>query len=184
MKRIFVTLAVVTSLLLLTTIIMGLNIGDANNLDKQTQSKISTHMLVGMATLAFAIFAHAVSLTYFMGTGRWIEETSEAYSLGDSFYERSKKIKYGTLPGLTVCIGLLIATGAFGAVADPATPMNIDGFLGMTGAQVHLLIAVFTGIANVLVNFTQTLAISRNTSVVEAVLAEVHKIRTERGLPT
>ena len=174
----------ITALLLLATIVMGLNIGDAKNLDQQTQSKISTHMLIGMAALAFSIFVHAISLTYFMGTGRWIEETSNAYSLGDSFYQRSKKIKYGTLPGLTSCIGLLIATGAFGAVADPATPMNIDGFMGMTGAQIHFLMAASTAIINVLVNFTQYVAISRNTGVVEAVLAEVQRIRTERGLPT
>lgn len=184
MKRIFGTLAIFAAILLLITIVMGLNIGDAEKLNKQTQSQIGSHMLIGMAALAFSIFVHAISLTYFMGTGRWIEETSNAYSLGESFYQASKKIKYGTLPGLTSCIGLLIATGAFGAVADPATEANIDGFLGMTGARIHFLIAVSTAIVNVLVNFSQYIAISRNTSVVEAVLTEVQRIRTERGLPT
>lgn len=182
MKRIFVTLAVCATALLILTIVLGLNIGDATSAEAQGQ--ISQHMLIGMGALTFGILVHAISLTYFMGTGRWIEETSNAYGLGEELYNRSQKIKYGTLPGLTICVGLLIATGAFGAVADPATQISLDGFLGMSGATIHFAIAVTTAVVNMLTNFSQFVAISKNSQVVESVLAEVRRIRTERGLPT
>lgn len=183
MKRIFLTLTLVATACLVVAVVLGLNIGDAKVADRETQSRISTHMLVGLGTLTFATLVHAISLTYFMGTGRWIEETSNAYSLPESFYKQNQKIKYGTLPGMTLCIVLLIVTGAMGAVADPATPVSLDGTLGMTGAQIHFFTAVGTAIINLAVNFTQFVAISRNTRVVESVLEEVHRIREERGLP-
>ncbi|APZ90851.1 lipoprotein [Fuerstiella marisgermanici] len=188
MKRIFLTLALIATAFLITAVVLGLNIGglyfpDSDELNPETQSQISTHMLVGVGALVFAFLVHAISLTYFMGTGRWIEETSNAYSLDASFHKQNQKIKYGTLPGSTLCMLLLVATAALGAVADPATPASLDGTLGMTSAQIHFFTAIGTCIINLIVNFSQFVAISKNANVVEAVLAEVHRIRTERGLP-
>ena len=183
-KRIFLTLAAVATILLCISLVLGLNVGDATQLDPAIQSKISTHMLVGLGALTFATLVHAITLTYFMGTGRWIEETSNAYSLGADYHTRNQKIKYGMLPGLSVCVLLLITTGALGAVADPATPMSLDGTLGLTGAQIHFGFAVLTAIANLVTNFSQFVAINRNSNLVEEVLTEVHRIREERGLPT
>ena len=122
-KRIFLTLATITLLLFGLAIVLGLNVGDARSLDPQVQRQISTHMLTGLAALTFATLVHAISFTYFMGTGRWIEETSKAYSLPESYFERNQKLKYGMLPGVTISMILLITTGALGAVADPETPM-------------------------------------------------------------
>lgn len=182
MKQIFLTLASLATIFLIATIVMGLNVGDAKSLDQATQSRISSHMLVGLGALTFVTLVHAITLTYFMGTGRWIEETSQAYSLGDAFHSQNQKLKYSTLPGMTLCMGLLITTGALGAIADPASPMSLDGTLGMTGAQIHFLVAVITAIANLATNFTQFVGISRNTAVVDSVLDEVRRIREERGL--
>ena len=184
MKRIFLTLAILASCLLILAVVFGLNVGDAKSLDKATQSRISTHMLIGLAALTFATLVHAISLTYFMGTGRWLEETSNAYSLEDSWYKESQRIKYGTLPGMTLCIGLLIATGALGAVADPATPLSLDGVWGLSGRQFHFFGAILTAIVNVLTNVAQFAAISKHSGVVDSVLEEVRRIREERGLPT
>jgi len=187
-KRIFLTLASLSTILLVTTIVLGLNIGldakDPNSLiNPEVTSRIDSHMLCGLGALIFATLVHAISLTYFMGTGRWIEETSNAYSLGDSFYKKNQSIKYSTLPGLVACIVLLIATGALGAIADPRSMVSLDGTFGLSGRQFHFFGAILTAIANVLTNFTQFVAISRNTNVVDSVLQEVHRIREERGLP-
>jgi len=182
-KRIFLTLATLATVFLLTAIVLGLNIGDANSREPVVQSRISTHMLVGLGALTFATLIHAITLTYFMGTGRWIEETSNAYSLDESFYKQNQKIKYGILPGLTLGVLLLITTGALGAVADPATPMSLDGTLGMTGAQIHMFGAILTVVVNLVVNFIQFMAISGNMNVVDSVLQNVKQIREERGLP-
>ena len=182
-KRIFLTLATITLLLLGLAIVLGLNVGDARSLDPQVQRQISTHMLTGLAALTFATLVHAIRFTYFMGTGRWIEETSKAYSLPESYFERNQKLKYGMLPGVTISMILLITTGALGAVADPATPMSLDGTMGLTGAQIHLTVAALTVLVNLVTNFTQYIAIAGNSRVVDDVLADVHRIREERGLP-
>ena len=119
MKRIFLTLALLANLSLLLAIVFGFQIGGAQKLDPITQGRVSTHMLVGLAALTFATLVHAILLTYFMGTGRWLEETSRAYQLDRGWHQQSQKIKYRTILGMTACLGLLIATGAAGAAADP-----------------------------------------------------------------
>jgi hypothetical protein len=43
--------------------------------------------------------------------------------------------------------------------------------------------AIATWLVNLTVNFTQYIRIARNSMIVEAVLAEVRRIRIERGLP-
>ncbi|HIE99527.1 MAG TPA: hypothetical protein EYQ63_21630 [Fuerstia sp.] len=183
-KRIILTLAVVTILCFVVTATLGLNIGDVSSPNPQTQTGISTHMLVGMGTLSFAMLVHAITLTYFMGTGRWLEETSNAYALDESFYNTNQRIKYRVVWGMMVCFVLLITTGALGALADPATPMSLDGTMGLKGSQFHFFTAITTIIVNLLTYFSEFIAISRNTTIVESVLAEVARIRAERGLPT
>lgn len=182
-KRIFLTLAVLANTVLVTAMILGLLIGDAANLDAAVQGRVSRHMLMGLGALTFATLVHAILFTYFMGTGRWLEETSRAYSLDRGWHLQNQKIKYGTLPGMTICLLLLIATGALGAAADPATPVSLDGFLGLSGATLHFLVAAATGIVNLLVNLLEFIAIARNHHIIEGVLAEVRRIRVERGLP-
>lgn len=167
----------------MTAILLGLQIGDAKSLDVVVQSQISRHMLIGVGSLTFATLVHAVLLTYFMGTGRWIEETSQAYSLDNAWHKQNQSIKYGVLPGMTLCLLLLIATGALGAAADPATPVSVDGFLGLSGAAIHFVVSVLTGLVNIGVNAIEFFAIRRNAAIVEGVLTQVRKIRQDRGLP-
>ena len=183
-NRIFLTLAVLTVLCFAVNITLGLRIGDVSSPNPQTQTGISIHMLVGMGTLMFAMLVHAITLTYFMGTGRWLEETSNAYALDESFYNTNQRIKYRVVWGMTLCFVLLITTGALGALADPATPMSLDGTLGLKGSQFHFFTAITTVIVNLLTYFSEFIAISRNTTIVESVLAEVGRIRADRGLPT
>lgn len=183
MKRIFLTLAVLANSALLTAVIMGLMVGTAESLDPVVQGRVSRHMLIGLGALTFATLVHAILFTYFMGTGRWLEETSQAYSLDRQWYQQNQKIKYGVLPGMTVCLLLLITTGALGAAADPATPVSLDGTLGLSGATIHFLTAVICLFANLIVNLLEFVAITRNARIIEGVLAEVHRIRVERGLP-
>ncbi len=183
MKRIFPTLAVLANLWLLVAVVRGLNIGDAQQRTVEVQNQIGSHMLIGLGALTFATLVHAILLTWFMGTGRWIEETTHAYSLDQEWHRRNQKTKYGLLPGMTLVLLLLVATAALGAVADPATPASLDGTLGMTGASIHFAVAVCTLLANLLVNFLEFVAVHRNSTIVERVLTEVHRIRRERGLP-
>ena len=48
--------------------------------------------LIGMVALVFTTLVHAIVLTYFMGTGRWLEETCRAYHLRDEHQARSRDL--------------------------------------------------------------------------------------------
>ncbi|MDB4638213.1 hypothetical protein OAF24_04875, partial [bacterium] len=76
MSRIFSSLCVVSTILLIVALVLGLNIDDAKELS--SRGAVSNHMLMALAALVFALLVHAILLTYFMGTGRWLEETSNA----------------------------------------------------------------------------------------------------------
>ncbi len=186
MKRIFLTLAVLANLTLLIAFVLGWQVGDAkflNGLDPEVNQRIGTHLLVGLGALTSATMAHALLLTYFMGTGRWIEETSRAYKLSGEWYRQNQRTKYGILPGILVSFLMLIVTGSLGAVADPATAASLERTLSINDSTLHFSAAVCTGMVNLIVNLTQYFAISKNSAIVEGVLAEVRRIRIEKGLP-
>lgn len=183
MKRIFLTLAVLGNVSLLGAAIYGLQIGGAMTRDPAVQSRVSTHMLIGLSALTFATLVHAILLTYFMGTGRWLEETSRAYQLDRSWHALNQKIKYRAVIGMIICLLLLITTGALGAAADPATPASLDGWLGLRGRTIHYAVAIATLIVNLIVNTAEFMAVARNSEIIEGVMAEVRRIRIDRGLP-
>ncbi|MBS0265896.1 MAG: hypothetical protein JSS02_28455, partial [Planctomycetes bacterium] len=81
MTRIFLSLAIFTSVGLFVALGLGLAIGDATQRDLAVQSRVTVHMLTGAAALVFSMLVHALVVTYFMGTGRWLEETCNAYKL-------------------------------------------------------------------------------------------------------
>lgn len=179
MKRIFTTLALLSTAGLATAFGYGLAIGDA----KAPDSGVDLHFGLAMIALILAALVHAIVLTYFMGTGRWMEETTKAYRLDERWRLGSNSLKYRTVPGMVVCLLLLVATGAFGAAADPASPVEFAGWGSLDAATVHLLVALLTLGLNLTVNFWEYIALDRNGLLVNEVLDEVRRIRLERGLP-
>jgi len=140
-------------------------------------------MLMGMGGLIFATLIHAIVFTYFMGTGRWLEETSSAYQLPSTFHGENRKLKYRLLIKITGSLLLLILTGAMGAAADPASPVSFESSLGLTDAWTHLIVGSVAILANVLTGMAEFSSIERNGEIIEEVLGEVRRIRTEKGLP-
>jgi hypothetical protein len=164
--------------LLIVALALGLHIEDA----KVDRAAVSNHMLVALGALVFALLVHAILLTYFMGTGRWLEETSKAYKLSPDYCAQSSHLKYSTLPIMAGTLLLLIVTGAFGAAADPLGA-GFSGGLGLTAGEIHFLTACLAVGANVIVNIIEYFAIQKNGRLVKDVLAEVQRIRQEHGLP-
>ncbi len=181
-KRIFITLALVANVILLYAVWRGMNIGDTSTNSPEVQRLVGTHMFIGLGALIFAAFVHVIALTYFMGTGRFLEETSKAYSLSSEFHDRSQRLKYRMLPGMTLCLLLLIATGALGAVADQATPASLTETFGMADARIHFGGVVVMLAFNLVVTLLEYRAVAGNSLVIDQVLAEVRRIRCERGL--
>ncbi|MDA0586647.1 MAG: hypothetical protein O2820_01790 [Planctomycetota bacterium] len=181
MARIFLSLTILGTLLIGVAFFFGLNIGDPREI---TQAKaVDTHMMLGLGGLMFATLIHAIVFTYFMGTGRWLEETSLAYKLPSSFHDESRQLKSRLLIKITGCLLLLILTGAMGAAADPASPVSFEGALKLSDSTVHLIVASVAVLLNVLTGIAEFQSIERNGGIIEEVLGEVRRIRTEKGLP-
>lgn len=161
--------------------VFGLTIEDAKAISQA--GAVDSHMMLGLGGLIFATLIHAIVFTYFMGTGRWLEETSGAYQLPARFHDENRRLKYRLLIKITGSIVLLILTGAMGAAADPASPVSFEGWLGLTDALVHFVVGSAAILANVLTGVAEFSAIERNGEIIEEVLGEVRRIRTEKGLP-
>lgn len=183
MKRIFVTLTVISTIVLFAAFILGWISGDPKSLDESVRRGVSLHRLMSLAALIFATLVHAILLTYFMGTGRWLEETSSAYSLGDQWIKESHSLKYGAVMAMVGAIVLLIAAGACGAAIDPTGAVAFKGWGAFSGATIHFYIATIMLIGNLLVNAKEYQAVSRNSEIIDAVMDEVNRIRREKGLP-
>lgn len=183
MTRIFLTLALLASLLLVASFALGLTIDDPRVATPEAQRGVAAHFLTAVGALVFASLVHAIVLTYFMGTSRWIEETSNAYRLSPAPREECRRLKYRVMPAMSVCLLLLILTGAAGAGADPASPYGAHTWWGVAPSTVHFLLAATTVCVNLAVNYLEYTAIYENGRIVEGVLQEVRRIRLEKGLP-
>lgn len=181
MTRIFLTLASVSNLLLVVVVGLGLNIGDP--LRPESQRLISWHMILALVGLVFAALVHALVLTYFMGTGRWMEDVSKAYQLDEHWRAECQRLKYRTLPLMTLSLLLLLVTIGFGAAADPASRLGFSGWGGLAASQWHLVMALLTFAFNFFVNTREFQAVERNGQLVSEVVAKVRELRIARGLP-
>lgn len=177
MNRIFLVLATVSNLLLALTLGLGWRIDDPRSLDPATADAVGLHFLIALGTCLLVLLVHAVALTYFMGTGRWIEETSAAYHLGDEPRRRNIALKYRVIPGIIGCFLLVVATGALGAAADPASRSQLA-----SASSLHFGLACTLLTVNLLVSWVQYRSIVANGQIVNAIVDEVRRIRRERGL--
>jgi hypothetical protein len=182
MTRIFLSLSIAATGTLLVALWLGLNIGDAAEVTTAAQNRVATHFLTALGALMFAVLVHAIVLTYFMGTSRWLEETSNAYRLGSGWQQQSKDLKWKLYPAMVVALTMLILTGAFGGAADPASGVGFRGWGPFSAAHIHLGFAVLTVLVNAMVNAWEYAALRRNGRLVQDVLQQVRRIRTERGL--
>lgn len=177
MKRIFLTLATFSNLALLVAFGFGWAIGDPASRDLAVRKAVNLHLLVALGAALLCLLVHAISLTYFMGTGRWIEETSEAYRLGEAPRQQNIRFKYRVLPGMVGCILLIIATGALGVLSDPGATRGKP-----FPSVIHFSLACLTLTANIVVSWLQYSTISRNGELVDAIVREVRAIRQAKGL--
>lgn len=177
MNRIFLTMSALSNLGLWATFYLGWSIVDGDPFSEAIMTARRTHFLVALASATLAMLIHAIVLTYFMGTGRWIEETCEAYKLGPDARNANIRGKYKVLPGMVACILMLIITGAFGAITDPASNMKMD-----SSRTIHFTLAVATILLNAIVSYWEYVQICLNGRLVNTIIDEVRRIRKEKGL--
>ncbi len=182
MNRIFLPLCGLSWILLVAAFTLGLSIDDPKVVDVSVQRTVNAHFLAALGAIVFTTMVHAIVLTYFMGTGRWLEETSEAYRLDAKFHAECQSLKYRTIPALVAAFVLLVITGAFGAAADPGSPTQFTGWFGIPAATLHLSLALVAVAFNAWVNYLEFTALFRNGEIIDAVLHEVRQIRLAKGL--
>jgi hypothetical protein len=171
----FLTLALVTGL----TVLAG---GDIRNpADTAAQQAMFVHRLSGMTGCLVALLVDSVAVTYFIGTSRWCREVCETYRLDGELIARSSRLKRRAFPASLTSMLTIIGIATFGAIADPMTGSVPPG-AGVTWGNIHFT-AVCIGVcimAGAL--WLQRGFIRANQALIADVLADVQRIRTERGL--
>lgn len=174
MVRIFTVLALVDGLALLTSFTLGVasSLGDA--MRRRADWTFLIHFNLGLFTAIGTLLIHCLIFTYFLGTGRWVKEVGEAYSLPDVPLPRlTRDLKRRTFPPALLAMLITIATAAAGAGAQLQTwPWTI-----------HASLAVLTLAINLWAFRVEYRAVAQNAGVIGDVMREVDRIRSEHGLP-
>ncbi len=182
MKHIFLTLALISTALLMAAFVTGMSIDDPTVQTEEAAASVNLHMGTAMFALLFAAMVHSLALTYFMGTGRWMEETSRAYRLPESMPAESRSMKYRMILAMSGCFVMLLVTLGLGASIDANVWKGFTEY-GIAASTVHFLSASATICLNMLVFMQEYQAISRNGQLIDEVMGEVRRMRIERGLP-
>jgi hypothetical protein len=180
MTRIFPTLASLALMLMGVALIMGFSIGDLYA-DPPTQGALAwrgRHMLTGLAAALAVVLVESIAVTYFIGTSRWCKEVTEIYRLTPNDLAESTRLKRKTFPWCVLGMLTVVAVSALGAASDPGTGrLNTASMAG-----VHQ-IAALVGLCIIAWTFYRTwLNIAANQDVIARIVAQVLRIRAERGL--
>jgi hypothetical protein len=180
MTRIFPMLASLSLILYAMAIALGLSIGDlyATPVEEATLLWRRRHMLTGVGTALAVVLVESIAVTYFIGTSRWCKEVTETYRLPVDDLRESSRLKRNTFPWCVLGMLTVVGVGALGAAADPGTGRPDTASM----ADVHQ-IASFAGLCVVAwTYFCAWQNIAANQSVIQRIVGQVARIRTERGL--
>lgn len=167
--------------LVVATAGLGLWIGDLHG---QTDPAVlrwgTVHRLSGIFSGLTVVLVNSMTVTYFIGTGRWCREVAETYALDASFIERSKQLKRQAFPWAVCGMLAVVVIVALGGAADPAS--------GRPGTEQWVSLHLVGSLACVaLIGFcyqAQMSGIRGQQRLIDEVLAAVREIRIARGLET
>jgi hypothetical protein len=181
MTRIFFTLATLSIMLLIAALMIGLTMGDLYVKpmpDRETLAWATIHRLIGMTAALVVVFVESIVVTYFIGTSRWCKEVVETYQFDMAPVAASNRLKRKTFPwalaGMLAVVGII----SLGAAADPATMRPNTKWWAdwhLIGAMLGIVFVAWT----YLVEWNYIVV---NHSNIEQLVADVAKVRRERGL--
>ena len=180
MTRIFPVLASLSLMLMAGALAMGLSIGDLYVKPPQeaTLAWKGRHLLAGTAAALAVVLVESIAVTYFVGTSRWCKEVTETYALSTEDLAESTRLKRRTFPWCVVGMLTVVGVGALGAASDPGTGRPDTAAMApwhLAGALAGLCLVAWS-------YFQAWLNIAANQGVIERIVAEVARIRRERGL--
>jgi hypothetical protein len=177
MSRILLGMAGLNTILLLVTFGVGFvcegraYIGPDASLTA-TQRMFTFHLLGGLAAALLSLLLHSLVFTYFIGTGRWVQEVVKAYGLSGSLLENTRALKIRALPFILGSVLLVIATATCGAATDR----------GLLDRNVHLIIAVCAIAVNFWSYLREYQVVVANNQIIVDIMAQVTQMRRELGL--
>ena len=146
---------------------------------KEPQRRFRLHFQLGLSSALAVVLINSLSVTYLIGTSRWVKEVVEAYGLEQKFIDHSTKLKRATFPWSIISIFSIISIVAMGAAADPGTLRTTTA----NWVTPHLIAAMVGTSVIVVTIFVQAMNLHQNSQIIEEVVAEVKKERVARGLP-
>lgn len=174
MTRIFTTLALTNALALAVTFALGCWSKLAGGVGDPGGRVYLLHFLAGIFTGIGTLLVHCLIFTYFLGTGRWVREVTLAYSLPDApLYLRTRELKRVAFPVALGAMVITIITSAAGA------GVQLQGWSWI----IHFSLGIATLLGNFLAFRREYLYVAENATIIDRVLAEVDRVRAERGLP-
>lgn len=179
MEQVFTRAALFALVLLAATACLGLWLGDLHGVTDPAILRWGTvHRLTGVLTALVVVLVNSLTVTYFIGTGRWVREVVEAYGLDAGLVERGRRLKRGAFPFALAGMLGVVAIVALGGAADPAS-----GRPGTRGwVTPHLLGGIGIGGLIAWCFQAQVPRIRRQQALIDDVMNEVRAERLRRGL--
>jgi hypothetical protein len=148
------------------------------------RSRLTIHWFLGVASALVAMLVSSIAITYFVGTSRWCKEVVETYKLPAELAERSARLKRRTFPWAVLGMLTVLAIAALGATSDASTPVSQNHPQWPAFFVTWHYVAAITGMLVIAWSFwVQYTRIAENYEVIAEILAEVSRVRKERGLP-
>jgi hypothetical protein len=181
MTRMLPTLASLSLMLFASALVLGLSIGDlyADPPTEATLAWRTRHMLTGVAAALAVVFVESIVVTYFIGTSRWCKEVTETYDLPRDDLAESTRLKRRTFPLAVVGMFAVIGVSSLGAASDPGGVFEREA---AGWANSHLIAALVGFCVVAWTYYAAWLNIAANQAVIERIVAQVQRIRQERGL--
>ncbi len=173
MRRIFIAIAVISALALTACVLSGSLSWSHDGLLNPDTSIYLIHFVLGLFSALAVLGIHCLTITYFLGTGRWVKEVCLAYGFPDDHWPRqTRDLKRSNTPFAITAMLLTIATAAAGAGRQHE----------VWPAWIHLTLAVATVLVNGVVWVIEYRNIRTNFRILDEVYAEVERIRARHGL--
>jgi hypothetical protein len=175
MTSIFTRLAAVNALLLLLSFGLGVASKLRAGVLHPDDPIYWYHFLAALSAEVLTLLVHCLIFTYFLGTGRWVKEVKLAYDLPDEPLPKlTRDLKRRVFPPALYAMLTAIATGMAGAAAQ----------VQVTPWLLHASLATLTLVVNVWAFRIEYQCLQTNVQVLNDVMSEVDRIRSQRGLPS
>jgi hypothetical protein len=177
MSRILVGLATLNTIILLMAFVVGFQSEGRVHVSpgvplSDAQRMFTVHLIAGLSATLLTLLLHSLIFTYFIGTGRWVQEVVKSYGLPESLRSQSRGLKSRTFPYILASTLLVITTAIVGAATDR----------GLLDRNIHLALATITIGSNFWSYVAEYQAVIANSELISQIMGEVTRMRRERGL--